>query len=96
LSANSGTNAENESARPERTDSIMIPDAARLVDRSCRPGKAEPAFDIQRIAEPRNTIHTGYYVINPELIVEKLHQFATRLQQEVPLCQKDQAIPGYR
>ena len=61
------------------SDSVTISNAATLVDSSIRVHNLEPAFDMQRVAELKDSIHGGNYVVNPEQVAEKLHQFNMRL-----------------
>ncbi|MGB5179367.1 MAG: flagellar biosynthesis anti-sigma factor FlgM [Gammaproteobacteria bacterium] len=75
----SGASAAQEPVNPEKKDTVTLSGAARLADRSSRTYDTAAVFDAHRVAELRNTIHTGNYVINPVRVAEKLHQFTLEL-----------------
>jgi len=72
--------AEKGPISPANFDSVTISNAATLVDGAIRVNNQEPVFDTQRVAELKNSIREGNYVVNPEQVAEKLHQFTMRLQ----------------
>jgi len=80
LVVHSGVPAAKEAVNPEKTDTVILSGAALLVDSSSRGSDTATVFDAHRVAELKNAIHTGNYVIDPAKVAEKLHQFTLELQ----------------
>lgn len=80
MAADSVDGAKIEPAGQANRDSITISDTALLVDRSSRANDVDATFDAHRVAELKSSIQTGHYMIDPERVAEKLHQFTMSLQ----------------